>query len=77
MRYSERTCRAREAVWDAVAQVEAALDGQPGFAGRSKRAELLEPNAWTMTIWTDAESLPAFVDSPAHKEAMRLAANAA
>lgn len=61
---------AREHFWDGVAQVEASLDGRPGFLGFSKRTRLLGGEAWTMTAWADQASLQAFVTSPAHQAAM-------
>ena len=63
--------RARAVFWDYVDQVEASLEDQPGFVGFSKRAELFGDNAWTMTVWSDAGSLQAFVNSAPHRAAMR------
>jgi len=68
--------RARAVFWDYVDRVETSLEDQPGFVGFSKRTELFGDNAWTMTVWSDAESLQAFVESEPHRAAMRNAMGA-
>lgn len=63
----------RRAFWDHVDKVEASLPDQPGFLGFSKRTELFGDRAWTMTAWTDEDSLEAFVRSETHQRAIAAA----
>lgn len=60
----------RRAFWTNVDRVEATLQKQPGFLGHSKRRALFDDVAWTMTVWSDEESLDAFVASEAHQTAI-------
>jgi heme-degrading monooxygenase HmoA len=59
-----------KAFWREVANVEASLEGMPGFLGYSLRRELFGNKAWTMTVWRDEASLTAFVASPVHRAAI-------
>ncbi len=61
----------RSTFWDYVSQVEASLPGRPGFVGYALRREVIGNRAWTMTVWTDAESLDGFVQSDVHQAAIR------
>lgn len=47
-----------------------ALPSFKGFVGYSVRKELFGHEAWTMTVWTDEESLADFVDSDVHTRAI-------
>jgi len=67
---------ARDLFRDYVEVVEASLPERHGFIGFSKRTELFGSNAWTMTVWSDAASLEAFVDSTPHRAAMQAAMGA-
>ncbi|MEL6977897.1 MAG: antibiotic biosynthesis monooxygenase [Pseudomonadota bacterium] len=60
----------RSAFWTNVERVEASLEGQPGFLGHSKRTKLLGDVVWTMTAWTDEDSLDAFVGGEVHQAAI-------
>jgi heme-degrading monooxygenase HmoA len=62
----------RKLFWRHTATVEASLPAQPGFLGHSKRAAVAGNEVWTMTAWTDARALEAFVESPAHIDAILL-----
>jgi len=64
---------ARDRFWAYVDTVEASLPGRPGLVAYAKRTELFGDTAWTMTVWTDRDSLRAFVDSEPHRNAMRAA----
>lgn len=54
-------------------RVEATLRGQAGLIGWSLRMEPLGRRLWTMTVWTDEDSLRAFVRGDAHRAAVRAA----
>ena len=62
---------ARARFFDHVATVEESLPANEGFIGFSKRRRVLGNEAWTMTVWTDEDSLNAFMHSPAHLAAIR------
>lgn len=66
----------RDEFWRYVDHVEASLPQQPGLLGYAKRIELLGGRAWTMSVWTTAGQLDAFVYDPAHLAAMRTARGA-
>jgi|GEM_PF-1412643 len=53
-----------------VDAVVASLDAQDGFIGSSLRSTLDGTEAWTMTAWTDADAMWAFVGSEAHLAAI-------
>lgn len=57
--------------WYHVKKVEESLESLPGFIGYSKRTRLFGNQAWTMTVWTDEESLDNFVQSEVHQTAIR------
>ena len=57
--------------WYHVRKVEDSLETLPGFVGYSKRTRLFGNQAWTMTVWTDEESLDRFVQSEVHQTAIR------
>ena len=61
----------RSTFWDYVSQVEATLPGRPGFIGYALRREVIGSRAWTMTVWTDEESLDGFVRSDVHQAAIQ------
>ncbi len=56
--------------WNHVKSVQGSLEEQPGFIGGAIRRELFGNEAWTMTVWTDEESLNGFVRSQVHRTAM-------
>ena len=60
----------RSAFRRGISSVVDSLEEQPGLIGFSVRRELFGKQAWTMSVWTDEDSLDAFVDSSAHREAM-------
>lgn len=47
------------------------MDAHDGLVGYSVRRQLLGPRVWTMSVWTDRESLEKFLASPAHRAAVR------
>jgi len=61
----------RPAFWTHVDNVEDSLTEQPGFVGYSKRNQLFGNEAWTMTVWSDEQSMEDFVLSKDHRTAMR------
>ncbi len=63
--------RLRRAFWSHVGKVADALPGQTGYVGHSRRRNLAGSEAWTMTVWTDEESLDAFASSDVHLAAIQ------
>jgi heme-degrading monooxygenase HmoA len=57
--------------WNRVSDVRRSLDENQGYLGGSIRRELFGEYAWTMTVWTDEESLEEFIDSREHSRAMK------
>jgi heme-degrading monooxygenase HmoA len=47
------------------------LASNDGFIGYSVRSRPLGNEVWTMTVWRDSPALDSFVQSPAHRAAMR------
>jgi quinol monooxygenase YgiN len=47
------------------------LPSHPGHIGHSVATRILGNEVWTLTVWTDAASLDAFVSSPVHTQAIR------
>lgn len=60
--------------WRLTNAVQDSLPGQAGYVGHRLRRRLFANEAWTMTVWKDAQALEAFVSSPAHRTAMRATA---
>jgi len=60
----------RDVFWRAVARIDRQLATADGFILGSKRQELFGDEAWTVTVWRDADSLARFISSGAHREAM-------
>jgi heme-degrading monooxygenase HmoA len=42
-----------------------------GYIGHARRKQIFGDTAWTMTVWRDVDSMLAFVNGPAHGQAMR------
>ena len=57
--------------WRLTKAVQATLPQQSGLVGYRLRRQIFGNEAWTMTVWTDAQALEAFVASPTHRVAMR------
>lgn len=56
--------------WRQVSRVYRSLETQPGLLGYSIRRQLLGDQAWTITAWSDAAALQAFVAGGVHRQAM-------
>jgi len=65
----------RRSFWSNVGLIESSLDGQPGLIGYSLRRELLGDNTWTLTAWSNEDSLRAFVEDIPHQDAIRSSAS--
>jgi heme-degrading monooxygenase HmoA len=66
----------RSDFWTQVDKIVAALPEQPGFIGHSRRRNLTGSQAWTMTVWIDADSAERFVNHETHTTAMRTSGEA-
>lgn len=66
--------KARAVFWDNAKAVRKTLSDHVGFIGSSLRLDISGDRAWTMTVWTDAAAVQAFIESPAHQKAIRDAA---
>ena len=47
------------------------IKSAPGNVGHALRRQIVDRDVWTLSIWTDRESLGNFVASPEHLEAIR------
>lgn len=57
--------------FDHTYRLHASLDEQPGIIGHAIRRNLFGKEAWTMTVWKDEASMRAFVEGPAHRQAIK------
>lgn len=57
--------------WDHTLQVIDSLPQHQGYLGHKVRKKIFGKEAWTMTIWTDAEALAGFVRGDTHSQAMQ------
>lgn len=51
--------------------VLATMGEHDGLVGYSVRKQLLGSRVWTMSVWIDENALDEFVQSPAHRQAMK------
>lgn len=62
--------------WDFVFAIEKDLPTTNGALGHSVRKKLFSDEGWTMSVWSDEESLLKFVNSGLHKRAVEEAGSA-
>ena len=62
---------------ESISKVEEAMLQAPGLLGHSFRIEPFGDEAWTMSAWSDRDSLYRFVFGPVHRQAMTDAAESA
>jgi heme-degrading monooxygenase HmoA len=62
--------------WDFVFAIEKELPTTKGALGHSVRKKIFSDEGWTMSVWSDEESLLEFVNSGLHKRAVEEAGRA-
>jgi heme-degrading monooxygenase HmoA len=62
---------AADLFWFYIRRIDEALSRSEGMIAASKRFEILGSRAWTMTVWRDEDSLRRFLETDAHKAAVR------
>ena len=54
-----------------LGRVRTSLEDQPGLIGHAVRKHLFGREVWTLSVWTDEDSLDTFLEQAVHREASR------